>query len=59
MVVSEGVMKHINEALDYSLSNKTALGATMEEGLLELLKEESEKSGLVGDYVLTRRKLVS
>ena len=56
MVASDGVMKHINEALDYSLANKTALGATMEEGLLELLKEESEKSGLVGDYVLTKEE---
>ena len=56
MEASEEVMKHINEALNYSMTNKTTLGATMEEGLLELLKEESGKSGLVGDNVLTREE---
>ena len=57
MEASEEVMKHLNEALEYALENKAALGATMEAGLLELLKEESGKSGLVGDDVLTREEI--
>ena len=56
MEAFEEVMKHLNEALEYALENKAALGATMEAGLLELLKEESGKSGLVGDDVLTREE---
>ena len=56
MEASEEVMKYLNEALEYSLENKAALGATLEAGLIELLKEESEKSGVVGDDVLTREE---
>ena len=56
MEASEEVMKHLNKALEYLVENKAALGAIMEVGLRELLKDESGKSSVVGDDRLTREK---
>ena len=41
--MSEELLDHLNESLEYAQSNKDALGATIESGLLELLTKEAEK----------------
>ncbi|KAL7537400.1 hypothetical protein ACHAXR_010211 [Thalassiosira sp. AJA248-18] len=50
--MTEELVNHLNEALEYAQSNQSSLRKSIESSLLELLKEEAERDGSSTEDVL-------
>ena len=54
--MSEQLINHPHEAMEYYQNNKAALGRSIESGLLELLQEESEKGESMAQITKSGKK---
>ena len=56
MEASEQFNNHLNQALDYAMNNRDALGAILESSILQILKGEAGKDRILDECTLDKAK---